>query len=326
MGKLISISGSDATGKETQVKLLGERLTKMGYNVKIISHPVYNTWGASLVEGYLNGKLNLDKSEMNPYAIASFYANDRYIHMANTHWNDFLNDSDKNIVIADRYVIDNIIYQSLLLDIIDRHNSNMTSTYYGIHTDNIEKYDKLIGWIYHMEYDRFGLPVPDLEIILTMDNTIYDDFKKHQDRSMEDSKHSGTDINENDNNMLRNVHSMVNNLLDNRNHFGFKFHVLNISDSIKNYIITCDILNNPENVLRKINKQSIINTMKQYSIHEINDEITKEIFCHTKEFVRSVEPRNTKLFIDTMITSMRASENISTVEVSNIKLLGDEIC
>ena len=54
-GKLFVIEGLDASGKETQSKLIEKRLSENGYDVKLVSFPNYDSPACSLVKMYLNG-------------------------------------------------------------------------------------------------------------------------------------------------------------------------------------------------------------------------------------------------------------------------------
>ena len=56
MGKLIVIEGSDCSGKETQTKLLVERLKKEGVKVATLSYPRYDTPTGKIIGACLLGK------------------------------------------------------------------------------------------------------------------------------------------------------------------------------------------------------------------------------------------------------------------------------
>ena len=79
MGKKIVFEGLDGCGKETQYKLLRERLIKEGYDVaKAISFPQYDEGCSYFVRQYLNGNYGVDASSVPPEVASIFYALDRF--------------------------------------------------------------------------------------------------------------------------------------------------------------------------------------------------------------------------------------------------------
>ena len=145
MGKLIIIeSRTDGAGKETQTKALYERLTNEGYNVKRITFPNYGTPGCKPVEAYLNGDLGDTPSAINPYAISSMYANDRFFSYAQD-WGKFYEEG--GIIISDRYTTSNMIHQGAKI------------------SDKNEK-DAYLEWLYDLEFNKYNLPKPDCVIFL----------------------------------------------------------------------------------------------------------------------------------------------------------------
>jgi dTMP kinase len=141
-GKFIVIDGTDGSGKATQTKLLVERLEQEGRPVKMIDFPQYGQKSAALVEEYLNGKFGT-ALEVGPYRASIFYACDRYA--AAPQINEWLNQG--NIVISNRYVSSNMGHQA------------------GKIKDSIER-DKFLNWLFDLEFNIFGIPKPDLNILL----------------------------------------------------------------------------------------------------------------------------------------------------------------
>ena len=169
MGKLIVIDGLDGSGKQTQTTLLEKRLLDDGKNVKRISFPVYDSWSSSLVKGYLNGKLGTDINKLSPYAIASFYACDRYINYI-TEWKEFYEQED-SIIIADRYIQSNMLYQSLVFE-------------------NKSDILKFCDWIRYYERDLLELPKSDVTIFLS----VKPELSKKLMNERNDNKHGDFDI------------------------------------------------------------------------------------------------------------------------------------
>ena len=143
-GKLIVLEGTDGSGKGTQVKLLMERLLKEGHRAATTSFPQYGKKSSGPIEEYLNGKYG-KPDEVNPYAASLFYAVDRF---------DLSKEIQKqldegHIVILDRYVDSNAGHQG------------------GKIKDPPER-EKFIKWLYDTEYGIFGIPRPNLTVILHM--------------------------------------------------------------------------------------------------------------------------------------------------------------
>ena len=147
MGRFLVLDGLDGSGKGTQAELLRDRLAAEGHNVRLISFPNYGTAGAAAVEAYLGGALGADPAATNAYAASTFYAVDRYLSWR-TDWGQFLAADDGNIVIANRYTSANAVHQ---LSKLPR-----------------AEWDGFLAWLGEFEFDRLGLPRPDLTIYLEM--------------------------------------------------------------------------------------------------------------------------------------------------------------
>ena len=144
MGKLIVIEGVDSSGKETQTRLLYEYIKTRTENVKKISFPDYESDFCVPVKKYLAGDLGNAPSDVNAYAASSFYAIDRYASYKK-NWGSFYEDG--GVVVCDRYVTSNIIHQAMKID--------------GDKKD-------FIDWLADYEYNKLGLPKPDVVIFLDM--------------------------------------------------------------------------------------------------------------------------------------------------------------
>lgn len=144
-GKFIVIDGTDGSGKATQTKLLVNRLKKEGYKVMMADFPQYGKKSAALIEEYLNGKYGSSDS-VGPYRASIFYACDRYA--ASFKIKKWL--SEGKIVISNRYVTANMGHQ-------------------GGKIDNAKAKKKYFNWLYDLEYNIFGIPKPDVSIILHID-------------------------------------------------------------------------------------------------------------------------------------------------------------
>lgn len=141
-GLFIMIEGTDGSGKGTQTDLLVERLKAEGHPVQAVSFPRYGERSAAMVEDYLHGKYGT-AAEVGPYRASIFYAADRYA--ASAEIRQWLNDG--KIVIANRYVGSNMGHQGgKILDPIER--------------------GQYFTWVRDLEYTIFGIPKPDVNLIL----------------------------------------------------------------------------------------------------------------------------------------------------------------
>jgi dTMP kinase len=147
-GKFIVIDGTDGSGKATQAAMLAKRLREDGQKVAKIDFPQYGKKSAGLVEEYLNG--NFGKAEdVGPYAASIFYACDRFA--AAKKIRKWL--AEGKIVLSDRYVTANMGHQG------------------GKIKDGKER-TKYFKWLYELEYDIFGIPKPDVNLILHVDASV----------------------------------------------------------------------------------------------------------------------------------------------------------
>ncbi len=155
MGKLIIIEGTDGSGKQTQTTLLYENLKNMGYKVKKISFPNYESNACYPVKMYLAGEFGTNES-ISYYASSSFYAIDRYASFKK-EWEQFYNSG--GIVISDRYTISNIIHQA------NRINDE-------------SEFNDYCDWLLDFEWNKFKLPKPDLIIFLDVPYKVSNELMK----------------------------------------------------------------------------------------------------------------------------------------------------
>ena len=145
MGKLIVIEGLDGSGKATQANLLFERLNRNLNNVKKVTFPDYASDSSAPVRMYLSGKLSDKPDGVNAFAASSFYAVDRYISYK-TGWEQMY--TEGGIIVADRYTTSNGVHQCSKLP--------------------MEEWEGFMDWLYDFEYNKIGIPKPDVVIYLDM--------------------------------------------------------------------------------------------------------------------------------------------------------------
>ena len=133
------IEGLDGSGKETQTKLLCEALSSRKIAFQKISFPDYQNPSSSLVRMYLNGDFGNQPGDVNAYAASSFYAVDRFASYRR-YWKKAYDRGD--LIIADRYTTSNLVFQ---LPKVEK-----------------EKWGEFLKWLEDYEYEKLGLPKPDL--------------------------------------------------------------------------------------------------------------------------------------------------------------------
>lgn len=145
MQKLIIIEGLDGSGKSTQTQLLEDALKKDNIEYRKIKLPDYDSPSSTLVKMYLGGEFGKSADSVNAYAASAFYATDRYSSYMLDWKNDYLSGK---VIIADRYATSNSIYQMEKLP--------------------LEQWDSYLEWSADFEYEKLGIPKPDLVIFLDM--------------------------------------------------------------------------------------------------------------------------------------------------------------
>lgn len=145
-GKLITIEGLDGSGKATQAKLLCNALEKEKIHPVRISFPDYAEKSSTLVKMYLGGEFGNSPGDVNAYAASSFYAVHRYASYM-LHWKQPYRSGA--LIVADRYTTSNVVYQ--------------------LPKQPRENWNSLADWLLDFEYNKLGLPVPDLTIFLDVD-------------------------------------------------------------------------------------------------------------------------------------------------------------
>lgn len=177
LAKLIVIDGLDGSGKSTHLEITQKRLQDMGYNIKTISFPDYNSQSSALVKMYLGGEFSENPDDINAYAASSFYAVDRYASFM-TDWKKDYED-ENTIILAARYVSSNALHQMSKLQ--------------------KSQWDSFIEWLYDYEHNKLGLPPADKMIFLDMPVEVSQKLLSHRYNNDESKK----DIHEADVDYLR---------------------------------------------------------------------------------------------------------------------------
>lgn len=149
-GKIIVIEGTDCSGKETQSKLLEEKLNSLGKKCIRFSFPMYDTPTGKIVGGAYLGKPEIGDSyfeegavNVDPHVVSLYYAADRKYNLEKI--NKYL--EDDYYVILDRYVTSNLAHQGSKIK------------------DKDERFE-MYQWLDKLEYWLLRLPKPDKTIFL----------------------------------------------------------------------------------------------------------------------------------------------------------------
>ncbi len=145
MGTLIVIEGLDGAGKGTQTGLLCETLQQKGIRHRKISLPHYDAPSSALVKEYLAGAYGQAPGDVNAYAASAFYAVDRYAGYKTIWGADY---DAGTLIVADRYATSNACHQMTKLPKAD--------------------WDGYLRWLDDFEYQKLGVPKPDLVVFLDM--------------------------------------------------------------------------------------------------------------------------------------------------------------
>lgn len=163
-GKLITIEGTDCSGKETQTNLLIKKLREEGYQVQNFSFPNYSSPTGKIIAGPYLGKEVFDNcyfdegsSKVDPKVASLYYAADRKYNIDKIL---FLLNQGYNVIL-DRYIYSNMAHQ-------------------GGKIEDQEKREEMYNWLDKLEFDLMELPKPDLTIFLHMPVKIAKQLKKHR--------------------------------------------------------------------------------------------------------------------------------------------------
>lgn len=166
MGKLFVLDGLDGCGKSTQLERINIELKKCNAPYKQISFPDYDQPSSALVQQYLAGEYGEHIGDVSAYAASSFYAVDRYASYKKFWESDY---KDGKLIVAARYTTSNAIYQTTQLP--------------------KEQWDHFLEWLEDYEYNKLGLPKPDMVCFLDMPQEVSQKLlleRYHGDESKKD--------------------------------------------------------------------------------------------------------------------------------------------
>jgi len=142
-GKLVVIEGTDGAGKGTQLRALASRIEGQECGVYVDDYPHYTDERFGVPLGnFLHGEYG-DLSSLNPYVAAGIFAADRRVNVGPIR--DAL--ASGKFVVANRYTPSNLA-----------HGAAKFPNRFGA--------EEYIQQMEVLEYDVYGLPRPDLVVVL----------------------------------------------------------------------------------------------------------------------------------------------------------------
>ena len=171
MGKLIVIEGTDGSGKSTQFRLLTARLEEENHSFQKLVFPQYAEPSSALIRMYLGGEFGSNPADVNAYAASAFYAVDRYASYKKV-WGSWYENG--GLVVSDRYTTSNAVHQA------SKESGEAQTTF--------------LKWLYEFEYEKLGLPCPDLVLYLDVPT----DYTEAMMRRREADTNTHADIHEQD--------------------------------------------------------------------------------------------------------------------------------
>ena len=171
MGKLIVIEGTDGSGKSTQFQKLTQRFRDEGKQFKTLVFPQYSEPSSALIRMYLGGEFGTKPSDVNAYAASAFYAVDRYASYKKD-WGKWYDEG--GLILSDRYTTSNAVHQTSKEAPEDRA--------------------AFLQWLYEFEYDKLGMPKPDMVIYLDVPTAFTEQLMRHR----EAETNTNADIHEKD--------------------------------------------------------------------------------------------------------------------------------
>ena len=175
-GKLIVLEGIDGSGKSAQFRRLCARLENAGIDYNHIVFPRYNEDSSALIRMYLGGEFGTRPDDVNAYTASTFFAVDRFASYKKDWGSVYENGG---VFLSDRYTTSNAVHQGSKLP--------------------EEELPAFFSWLTDLEYNKMGLPRPDLVLYLDVDV----ETSLARMRRREAKNHTHADIHEKDVEYLR---------------------------------------------------------------------------------------------------------------------------
>lgn len=175
-GKLIVLEGIDGSGKSAQFRRLCTRLENDGIDYNHIVFPRYDQDSSALIRMYLAGEFGTHPDDVNAYTASTFFAVDRFASYKKDWGSTY---ESGGLFLSDRYTTSNAVHQGSKL--------------------SDEELPDFFRWLSDLEYEKMGLPRPDLVLYLDVDI----ETSLARMRRREAKNHTHADIHEQDIEYLR---------------------------------------------------------------------------------------------------------------------------
>jgi dTMP kinase len=137
---------------------MAQRLEQENRPFRRLVFPRYSEESSALIRLYLGGAFGSKPGDVNAYAASAFYAVDRYASYKQD-WGNWYEEG--GLIFSDRYTTSNAVHQASKLP--------------------AEQQKEFLGWLYEFEYDRLGLPRPDLVIYLDVPTDCTEKLLRHRE-------------------------------------------------------------------------------------------------------------------------------------------------
>lgn len=166
---LIVLEGIDGSGKSSQYRRICEKLRRDGTDFKNITFPRYDKDSSALLRMYLNGEFGTHPDDVNAYTASLFFSVDRFASFSQDWGDDY---RAGRLIFSDRYTTSNAVHQG----------------------SKVEDKNAFFSWLEDLEFNKIGLPRPDLVIYL--DTDVETSLRRMRKRESENNSHA--DIHEAD--------------------------------------------------------------------------------------------------------------------------------
>lgn len=227
LGKVIAFEGVDGCGKGTQVKLVNEKLTEMGFKTIVLDFPRYDTFFGKQIGKLLSGEDGYTINDIDVLSAALWFAVDRAQAFKDIDIHDF------DYVLMNRSTLSNVAYQAARCEGILRR---------GYVTE----------FIWKLEHE-LGIPMPDIFIIYDVDGEALKSNIMNRDKKEYLNKED-KDVYEKDDDFLERVQAFYRHYREIR---GIKYNVNIINASVEGKML-------PENIITSITMTIITEKLYQY--------------------------------------------------------------
>lgn len=147
--KIIALEGIDGSGKGLQFRALKAALEARGFSVGCMDFPDYGGFFGAEIGKMLAGAGGVRADEVDAKSMALWYACDRRQVFA------AFRDGEYDYLLLNRYTMANAVYQGVR---------------YQWQNPGAEAGAKgFAGWVFELEHESMGLPVPDIYFIFDVD-------------------------------------------------------------------------------------------------------------------------------------------------------------